>query len=1005
MIKSLSQYDISSTPFSVSKTWRSPGSSENFLLSDSNYTTSSIGNNTPVGINYTDFREGISPANFISGSFNYYNKSFTESSRSLGYYSSPADVYTFTNVSDTVVVDFNLLLEESEDKFIDISEGIRVNKYVRFIPESESINVNRKYKRLVYDQIKNSYYSDTKDPTKLFGLENIDIFLDNNNRFIGDRIKVATIPQAYFGDTIKKNSLKINDDSNENSVSFVDDGYGNLITSGSVFETVVQDTLHSSSLHPNVGYSVSISEYYSVVGCPSFNSNIVKTGSVDVYKKERLISDKFVYNRTLTLKTSSLSHMGNVTAISQSDFGRSVALYEDLLATGVTVTKGGIGSSTPFTSSGFVLIYNLENTASNLPTQIITHPLSSSEQSHSFGCAVSINNDFLAVGSPMSLTNGMRGSVYLYKSSSAGYVYNTTLTGSESSDIFFGSVLEIDKSFNKLIVGNASFNNTASKAYLFESSSLGWHETKKFSPTKEAEDLFFSPIKPYFNQNNTMDGFGNSVSIYCSSSNDVKVVIGAPYDRNILEYSGSRYMRNGAAYVFEKKNCIINGYTGSHWKETRLFGDYDNFHSNRFGHSVGIYEDKMVISSPKYISEYTSSHIKNTLNNSPIDGEFFDYDFNGLLYVYTSSASGSWDVLAKYKPKKRTGKSYRFFGKEVDIFDNNIITGDPLPLLDPSLDVINFSLANTNVSSSFNGGFHIFNFDDLLQSHHVGNVFYKTGKIIVTSDSDVFSHVFENGFNDIPIYDISYKSSEQFFEKEVLCTVNPGEFNFSTNPTSYEKSSSIADIDLDGRFGFNDCDYILRAIYKKNNGNEAWWNLFNFSNPNTVEEDVDSSLFKYHVSNSFENITQARLIENKLSTPIYEYVVGNHLEDFDINADGKTDELDIKIIWKYFLGKLTSDNLVGLIRSKSVSSDVRHTFAGVEDYLESITRKKSPKYIKSEFLADASIDSFTTGSNLSPYITTIGLYNGLDLVAVAKLGTPIKNAGYFPLNFVVRFDI
>ena len=46
-----------------------------------------------------------------------------------------------------------------------------------------------------------------------------------------------------------------------------------------------------------------------------------------------------------------------------------------------------------------------------------------------------------------------------------------------------------------------------------------------------------------------------------------------------------------------------------------------------------------------------------------------------------------------------------------------------------------------------------------------------------------------------------------------------------------------------------------------------------------------------------------------------------------------------------------------------------------------------------------------TASFLAPYITTIGLYNQADLVAVAKLGTPIKNEGYFPLNFIVRFDI
>jgi len=48
----------------------------------------------------------------------------------------------------------------------------------------------------------------------------------------------------------------------------------------------------------------------------------------------------------------------------------------------------------------------------------------------------------------------------------------------------------------------------------------------------------------------------------------------------------------------------------------------------------------------------------------------------------------------------------------------------------------------------------------------------------------------------------------------------------------------------------------------------------------------------------------------------------------------------------------------------------------------------------------------TTGSFLTPFITTIGLYDDdMDLVAVAKLPKPIKSEPDFPVNFIVRFDI
>ena len=50
-----------------------------------------------------------------------------------------------------------------------------------------------------------------------------------------------------------------------------------------------------------------------------------------------------------------------------------------------------------------------------------------------------------------------------------------------------------------------------------------------------------------------------------------------------------------------------------------------------------------------------------------------------------------------------------------------------------------------------------------------------------------------------------------------------------------------------------------------------------------------------------------------------------------------------------------------------------------------------------------SVDS--TGSFLTPFITTIGLYDdNCDLVAVAKLPQPIKSYPDLPVNFIVRFD-
>ena len=56
-----------------------------------------------------------------------------------------------------------------------------------------------------------------------------------------------------------------------------------------------------------------------------------------------------------------------------------------------------------------------------------------------------------------------------------------------------------------------------------------------------------------------------------------------------------------------------------------------------------------------------------------------------------------------------------------------------------------------------------------------------------------------------------------------------------------------------------------------------------------------------------------------------------------------------------------------------------------------------------DYFTNASTDP--TGSYLTTYISTIGIYdNDGDMVAVAKLPTPIKNLPDYDVNFIVRFD-
>ena len=95
-----------------------------------------------------------------------------------------------------------------------------------------------------------------------------------------------------------------------------------------------------------------------------------------------------------------------------------------------------------------------------------------------------------------------------------------------------------------------------------------------------------------------------------------------------------------------------------------------------------------------------------------------------------------------------------------------------------------------------------------------------------------------------------------------------------------------------------------------------------------------------------------------------------------------------------------STNPSSYIEANVETGSISNTFEGVRKF------RNSDKYQKPEFGVyeySSSIDP--TGSYLAPYITTIGLYdNNMDMVAVAKLATPVKSMPDLPVNFLVRID-
>lgn len=673
-----------------------------------------------------------------------------------------------------------------------------------------------------------------------------------------------------------------------------------------------------------------------------------------------------------------------------------------------------------------------------------------------FGTSVSISNNYLAIGAP-NYNNG-RGIVYLYKYTDNNFYCKYSLETSmslNSSDYphqkGFGFSLCFDKKDeNKLIVGSNQLSQ--SNVYLyFNSGSSNWTLTQTFSQNTSSQyyklddaDFTFYPSGSQINSR-----FGYSVSLH----GDV-LSIGAPNDLIYYEYSGSNNLRQrGSVYVYSNYQCTPD--TKCNYRLLRkIYGDKNTFKDNLLGFDVSTFNNKLLIGSPKpyfpfsslFISEsinfYNKTLNENDLGESTYCGQSLLYDVDLTSSIVKSSTT------IPISKRKEYGQPYTAYGYSVSTSNENLVIGAPIPLNDDfhlsgltitesgsasdssyintssyqsdsclnssrfvysqMEDCITCSISGNlsgacddnlivfadeigeylNVSDKIFGKAHVYDFEDLQKDYNVGNVFYNNNKIIINNTGSILSNLTLDpvNYNNSYLY-MDYESQITLFEKQYICTIEPGEFNISTNPTAITSSTFDYGLVNKYEFDFNNLDLVLRYINYKitNNGSEKWWNTF-------ISDDLDQSLLSFYTS-SVSNFTDNRLSNEIINT--CENI------DFDVNKDGVVTTQDGFSIWKYFIQDLTLKNYQNYINPRSK----RKNYDDIIYFLNEKTGKNLIKSPLSEFFDFKSLSSTdTTGSYLAPYITTVGLYSGADLVAVAKLAHPIKNTGEIPINIVVKWD-
>lgn len=707
------------------------------------------------------------------------------------------------------------------------------------------------------------------------------------------------------------------------------------------------------------------------------------------------------------------------TSTYEDDYGHAIDVYNNVLAIGSRWHNQyiNIGGKEIFSTGSSVDLYNLTllnsspldgfiSTGSAFLVQSIEPP-DDEPVTGSFGHCVSINNEWLAVGSPD--WNNTLGGVHIYRRNEPNNPYNynftffQTVTGSSNAvGDYFGYSLDLNKATqsysSSLIVGNGNKTTAGSKAYFFEFDGVNWKEKNVFEADRSLRYLPFYDVNPIPRcEDYTIDGYGNSVALW---GNDI--AIGAPTDRWIYEYSGSRAYKQGACYLYHRCSDTTRG-----WNLVKKFyGNDKTLKNNKLGFSVDLWDDKCLIGCPKAnVESISSCYIEGSIwqqNYCYADLENYIHGQAIVMQKNTSSSDSlDWDVVNVYQRKKRYLAPFRGFGYDVALSDKSFVVGAPMIIGDSNR---NFNITNT---ASFigndlleledlSGKAFIYNWNNFRNEFHVGNVFYRNGKIVLNTSGSIFEGIWFNPINEWSYeYEVHFDSKQTLYEKQIVCVVEPGEFNVSTNPSATTWDRATFDVNGNGYFDWQDADVILR--YMQNiNTRYASTPTLDWSS-SLLTEDDEISFYNFKSTNSSYYNTG----DDYISQSFFDILNNIGISEFDFNQDSKIDLNDMKIFWKYCSNRLNQVNYQSYITPNSK----RKLFSDIVDHLNGKTKRNKAPLIKEEFLTYASqSNADKTGSYLASYVTSIGLYNGLDLVAVAKLGSPIKLAQDFPINFVVKLD-
>src|SRR5579862_156767 len=300
MIKLLKQYQVQTAPFNATKDWNLNNiDNDNLLLFESTGSDDGL----PIALEFIDYGDGSE--------------------------------YPVDNNS------CDIALEQQNDDLATNQTGLNVMGIVN--TDTEPVNSDGTYQRSIYHQVKTMFYNNYLDPSKIWGIENIDFTLSKTQRILADEFRLMNIPRTVFGDKIVPNTVNLFDDTQDNDYTITDDGNGNLFAGTNVFshqqelgEYINQFIANLSSSYCNAYF------FYPVPPAPILSaSNAMTIGVVNLswitssnhpaaegFYLQKSTDDATFFNLALVAATASFSYTDTGLILGQPYYYRVYAFND-----------------------------------------------------------------------------------------------------------------------------------------------------------------------------------------------------------------------------------------------------------------------------------------------------------------------------------------------------------------------------------------------------------------------------------------------------------------------------------------------------------------------------------------------------------------------------------------------------------------------------------------------------------------------------------------------------